>query len=258
MLFQAKGAGQSDSVRLESFTLSECLQGTCNLDYRHHVADYRFTDNILNLQLDGFANCSGVHDVTVRVSHDTLFLSFKDGGLELAPVYSIEYDSITKQGDTVTIPSEVVMHTYVVADFTSCDCPFLFDFRIAGLSENVKYKLWVNDQFVFFRTNNEMKKDSLRLNEVVQQIWNVPKVVEVKALFEKTTENRELDLLILPYNDELNSYELKLVEHNSIGLTTYYQFKVFPDSDYLIKYFDKPNNRLIDLEEWQNQEESTR
>ena len=262
--FYAALQAQSDSLKLLSFELSNCLGGSCKLDYMFKISTEIVRNDTIYLQLDGYANCGGIHDMTARQNGDTVHFYFKQGGLELVSLNVLSTYEIQENGDTLII-EDTSRFTPMSLEINAvmCDCPYLFNFIIPGVKPMTRYKYTVNGDRVYLADDIEVTDNPLRkalivpeLDSLVNQIWKHSEILRFRASFGENTLERKLHIIVSGKSDDNNYYWVDIIEEFYDTYTELYSFRIVVDQNYLIQYANYETDRYINIDEWTKQLES--
>ena len=230
---------QTDSIRLVSFELSECLGQSCKIDYRFKVASETILKDSLFLQLDGYANCGGVHDVGMYVENDTIKLSFKQGGYVDEPIYFAGLLDVNELGDTIEIHDSIAGYYKAVNSFM-CDCPFLYSFVLTGVDSTIKYGYMINDEFIY--SYSEIKLlDNRRLrgleipelDSCLEVIAAHPEIMKYKTDIEQDSDHeRELHIIISARRDNGKYHWVEVIESQGNDNIILQTFRIIKDPDF--------------------------
>jgi hypothetical protein len=91
---------------------------------------------------------------------------------------------------------------------------------------------------------------------VYKLILSLPEVVRMaRYIQEHTKGSRHMEVMISqsPRDSIQNYYWVKAGEDNGTIYVTHYNFFVYPDNHFEIKYFDPINDTLMSLEDWRKE-----
>lgn len=92
--------------------------------------------------------------------------------------------------------------------------------------------------------------------KVYKMILSLPEVIEMaRYIQEHTKGSRHMEVMISqsPRDSIQNYYWVKAGEDNGTIYVTHYNFYVYPDNNFEIKYFDPINDTLMSLEDWRKE-----
>lgn len=97
--------------------------------------------------------------------------------------------------------------------------------------------------------------------KVYHLILSLPEVVRMARYIQDHTKGaRHMEVMIAesPKDSIKNYYWVKAGEDNGMIYVTHYNFYVYPDNNFEIKYFDPINDTLMSLEDWRKEENKFR
>lgn len=92
--------------------------------------------------------------------------------------------------------------------------------------------------------------------KVYKLVLSLPEVAQMaRYIQEHTKGSRHMEMMISqsPRDSIQNYYWVKAGEDNGTIYVTHYNFYVYPDNNFEIKYFDPINDTLMSLEDWRKE-----
>lgn len=126
-------------AEIVDFSMSECMidtTGNTEFDYNTRLLNKSYLNGVTHLQIQGEANCAGVHNEWATFTRDTLFLTHKQGVIrEMLPVFDTLADGTVSR--------------YTEADIrlAKCDCCYTFNYKIKG-PPNKYYPIVFDEELV--------------------------------------------------------------------------------------------------------------
>jgi len=99
-------------------------------------------------------------------------------------------------------------------------------------------------------------KDGKDAGRVYKLILSLPEVARMaRYIQEHTKGERHLEVMIAesPKDTIRNYYWVKAGEDNGINYVTHFNFYVFPDRNFEIRYFDTVRDTVLTLEDWRTE-----